>query len=372
MGKVRVKSEKDKLHFIKLKAGKYSLVSGTPELPHYDGAPSYNFELKPGIVFLYPYKIFRKGNSYSAKAIEPVDQKKVSEDIIDYIGFEEWLTKGFAGFGPYRPRLHLEEQNYQLMITSVPEGATILVDEKEWGTTPLQVRLTSGKHLLKLEKENFLPFRKFIDVSSNSEINITLPLVQKEEKQEAAVEKEGAYYLLLNEFINLGKSEDDNLKSLFYDVLKLGFGNSSKLKVIETTDIQARTTADMRPDFKKAEELGAELLVAGNYQVKGGELIAHGVLYDVKSEMVKTSVLYTGKVGFSIFDSIDQLAERFTQAVSRVLPEIGREIVEEKRVFTQEIITYAMIAQNFVIIARNFKSIAVEDCDGKSAFPRRV
>ena len=90
--------------------------------------------------------------------------------------------------------------------------------------------------------------------------------------------------------------------------MKLGFGNSSKLKVIETTDIQARTTADMRPDFKKAEELGAEFLVAGNYQVKERELIAHGVLYDVKSEMVKTSVLYTGKVGFSIFDSIDQLA----------------------------------------------------------------
>ena len=212
---VQVKPEKAKLHFLKLKAGKYSLVSGKPEVPDHEGALPYNFELKPGIVFLYPYKIFRRGNSYSAKAIEPVDQKKVADDIIDYIGFEEWLTKGFAGFGPYRPRFHLEEQNYRLMITSIPEGARILVDEKEWGTTPLQVRLTSGKHLLKLEKENFVPFRRFIDVTSNSEINITLPLVQREEKQEAALAKVAVYYLLLNEFINLGKSENDNLNPFF-------------------------------------------------------------------------------------------------------------------------------------------------------------
>ncbi len=151
---VRVKPQKDKLHFIKLKAGKYSLVSAKPETSDHEGALPYNFELKPGTVFLYPYKIFR-------------------------------------------------------------------------------------------------PFRRFIDVTTNFGINITLPQVQKQEKQEAAPEKEGAYYILLNEFINLGKSENDNLKPLFYDVLKLGFGNSSKLKVIETTDIQARATEAMRPDFKK-------------------------------------------------------------------------------------------------------------------------
>ncbi|OGV34419.1 MAG: hypothetical protein A2020_05090 [Lentisphaerae bacterium GWF2_45_14] len=44
-----------------------------------------------------------------------------------------------------------------LTINSIPQGAVVSIDGKELSTTPVTVKITPGKHIIKAEKQEFLP-----------------------------------------------------------------------------------------------------------------------------------------------------------------------------------------------------------------------
>ena len=77
-----------------------------------------------------------------------------------------------------------ETYNFELMpingkisITSKPSGATVFIDEKEYGTTPLEVDdVMIGKHELKMTKDGWRTLRKRFDLTDGvvTELNETL------------------------------------------------------------------------------------------------------------------------------------------------------------------------------------------------------
>lgn len=54
-----------------------------------------------------------------------------------------------------------------LTVTSVPLGATVVVDGAAIGTSPLQKRVRTGSHVVELSLDGFEPFREVVDVPSS-------------------------------------------------------------------------------------------------------------------------------------------------------------------------------------------------------------
>jgi hypothetical protein len=67
-------------------------------------------------------------------------------------------------------RIHLE---------TTPPGAAILADGKAMGTTPTDVELTPGKHILHIELAGYLPIDKDVDVSYGAKDEVKSELVAK-------------------------------------------------------------------------------------------------------------------------------------------------------------------------------------------------
>ena len=67
-------------------------------------------------------------------------------------------------------RIHLE---------TTPPGAAILADGKAMGTTPTDVELTPGKHILHIELAGYLPIDKDVDVTYGAKEEVKSDLVAK-------------------------------------------------------------------------------------------------------------------------------------------------------------------------------------------------
>ena len=67
-------------------------------------------------------------------------------------------------------RIHLE---------TTPPGAAILADGKAMGTTPTDVELTPGKHILHIELAGYLPIDKDVDVTYGAKEEVKSELVAK-------------------------------------------------------------------------------------------------------------------------------------------------------------------------------------------------
>ncbi len=333
--------------FRRLPAGRYRVSFAGQPAGGAGGAGQAGVTVAPGSVTLCPLKaLVAAGAQVELRPVQPEDQRRASETLTDYIGFEQWMGSAFEGFGPYRPRYRLEKESYSIQVASDPEGAQVVIDEQNWGRTPIPVQLSAGKHLLKLDKEGFQPVRKFVTVEGDGEINTTLSLRREQQAEEAAASQPGTYHILLAPFENLGDGRYDFYEPVFFDTLKIGLGGNPRLVVLEGTG------AEEAASFAEAERSGAELLVRGEFQAGPDELFVYAGLYDVKSERVKTAVVYTGESGFSVFDSIDALASEFADKVAKVLPEPGSEIIEESQEVTQEIVTYERKITQREIIAR--------------------
>ena len=74
-------------------------------------------------------------------------------------------------------KVNLEPQYAYLWIESHPRGAKVYIDGKPVGKTPLKnYKLLSGKHVLKLALEGYVPYEKEILLRPNETLNITIDL----------------------------------------------------------------------------------------------------------------------------------------------------------------------------------------------------
>lgn len=338
------------VHYKPMPSGEYTYIDPGTQA-------KVSFTLNPDTVFLFPKKaVMDDEGEIILTHITPQDQKRVSEDIADFIGFSEWFGKYFQGFGPYRPRFTLDKERYDFEIISRPEGAEVLIDGQNWGKAPITADLEPGKHLVRLEMEGFNPAQTFIDVTGpgKAEISLTRPT---EKVSEEETEAEGAaditqdkYSLLISPLNNIGDKDFDYLRSVFSDVIASVLYKKDNIQVILESDASDESemtnssttgyTVEGRPDFSRAEELGAELMVSGRFKAEEKDLFVHASLYDVRTGQVKTSIMYTGEAGLAMFESIDGMTEQFMENITRVLPAVGKEVIEEKQEINREIISY--------------------------------
>jgi hypothetical protein len=51
-----------------------------------------------------------------------------------------------------------------LTVTTIPKGATVLLDSEEIGTAPLQQKVKLGSHVLELKLDGYVPFKEVVEV----------------------------------------------------------------------------------------------------------------------------------------------------------------------------------------------------------------
>ena len=56
---------------------------------------------------------------------------------------------------------------YQVTITSFPEKAKVLIDDKEVGVTPFNKRIEKGRHEIEVIKDGYKPEKEIVEISSN-------------------------------------------------------------------------------------------------------------------------------------------------------------------------------------------------------------
>ena len=64
----------------------------------------------------------------------------------------------------------------KIMLTSVPEGAEVYVDDDLVGNAPATLRLPSGKHTVKVSQQGYKTWTKQLTVFAGSETNLKAPL----------------------------------------------------------------------------------------------------------------------------------------------------------------------------------------------------
>lgn len=74
------------------------------------------------------------------------------------------------------PVASTEQATGSVKVTSQPEGADIWVDDAFVGNAPAQLKLTPGKHRIRVGKEGYKNWEKEISVTAGSELTINAPL----------------------------------------------------------------------------------------------------------------------------------------------------------------------------------------------------
>ncbi len=348
---VNTGSGKWNLSYLRLEPGEYTITKRminrkegaviTVDIPLQN-----NFYIAANSVYLFPIKVIHflspENNIISRYApISPDDQRDVTAVISDYLNFAEWFGSDFVGFGPYKPSFAIAQDAYAYSITSDPGDAVVIIDDEEWGTTPITAVLPPGKHMLQIKKENYVDYSTFIDVQSQGEVNIALSKIDSNAEGRLTIDLDNINILIVP-LQNIGDNNFDYLQPVFSDIIKSRLMQEENFIIFDYPSISQSDTIEYNPDFSYAEENGIDLLLYGYFTAEERELLVHASVYDVKSEMVKASIMYTGESGFSMFDSIDMMTEEFLQDITKALPEIGQEVVLEESSVRSQIISYEM------------------------------
>jgi serine/threonine protein kinase len=63
-----------------------------------------------------------------------------------------------------------------VQVTTEPEGATVFINDKEMGVTPLRLEIPVGEHMVKISKANHYDMEMDLEVEEGAEIPLDLPL----------------------------------------------------------------------------------------------------------------------------------------------------------------------------------------------------
>lgn len=83
------------------------------------------------------------------------------------------------------PALPAADQG-KLVITTVPDGATLLLDESAVGISPLELSVPPGRHLIRATKKGFIQRTHVVEVSADRTATVDLRLVPDEAPSAAA------------------------------------------------------------------------------------------------------------------------------------------------------------------------------------------
>jgi TolB-like protein len=330
---VKITSRGQKLSYIPVPAGTYEILLDGQGRGDFMGT----IEIPPASVVFFPYVLVLSEEGFVfANTVKPEHQELAMKILTDTFGFQEWIGSQYVGFGPFRPLLYFSGDRFNLSIQSNPDGANIFIDNEEWGKSPMDIKLVKGKYLVRIEKDGYKPFKQFINLNEEQILDVNL----EEEKKEERIETKDSFEIVVMPFLNLGKPEEAAYSNVIQSTLAFSFDEEEKLTTKDIETSLAGLDEASYPDFTLAEEAGADLLVAGQYQIKEGKLFVYAVLYEVKSERIKYAQAYISRSGLVVFEAIDEIALEFVAAVSNVLPEAGEPIIEKTEVMSEEMIAY--------------------------------
>ena len=286
----------------------------------------YNAEITASSVFLFPFvlnEFFQTEGSEGPlfEKLSPEYKKQAAGIIENSLDFRSWKGKKFIGFSPYTPGWDLSLERTGAAITTIPAGADIIIDGEDWGKSPLDVNLTAEKHLIFIRKEGFESLQTFINLGMENSFSFTL----KEALTDSTINEKSK--ILCLPFTNLGDPSDDNMAPVFADSIGAGLYTNKDIDVTIFPWNLVSEDISIENFIKLAEGSGSQMLVVGNYRVSGGEILVQASLIDVQTELVKTSLIFPGKAGIEVFDSIDTMTEEFLGNFSKVLPEVGKRVV---------------------------------------------
>jgi len=114
-----------------------------------------------------------RGATGAAVAVSEEDRKYIP------VGVETVTAKKEEeGKEPEGKAVASAEATGAVKITSQPEGADIWVDDAFVGNAPAQLKLTPGKHRIRIGKEGYKNWEKEIKVMAGSELTINAPLTK--------------------------------------------------------------------------------------------------------------------------------------------------------------------------------------------------
>jgi len=330
------------------------------------GAPSsIMIEVSENSVILLPfqlYSIWSESGQLRASRRTMLEelQRSISNDLQDRLGFGEWAGASFVGFGQCIPRFMPTLDFYAVTFTSNPSAADIFVNDRKIGTTPFTTELSPDKQYVEFRKEGFSPYRAYLELQADTELSVQLNLVTESaaslnEPEAPSIPGIAAerYRLAISTFENLGNPEDAYLSDLFRISLQVVLERDKRLEVLDMYKSDpSQAEVGVIPDFSSATAEVADLLINGEYQIQGTSVFVRGVLYDVRKEGVKTALLYMGEAGIDIFQTIDAMTIEFAEAVDRVLPEAGRQIITEQEVVQADLTEKKRLATFQEIIRR--------------------
>ena len=304
----------------------------------------------PSTVVLYPLVFLDSGidsnrDGPTVRPITPANQRSAADTLRSDVSFTGWAGRGAEGFGPFSPFEDFLADRFEVMVVSDPPGAQVRIDGEYWGDAPVEVLLRRGKHYVVLSRTGYEPAPSYLVVTGpgTSETRLT------PEPPGAAADSQ-RMRVLVSRFANLGEGADDYLAALFGDAISVALHDEGLDPVVHEPSA-AGGPAEL---FGAAEEAGAQLLVTGDLLASGDRILIHAVLYDVRTEFVKAALLLAEPGGFSVFDSLDTVADEFATAVTRTLPEVGRAVIEERGV-TADTLAYTERLTEAVIVRRRME-----------------
>lgn len=107
------------------------------------------------------------GETKQASAVKP-QEKAVAVPDAKAVPGEPSLTKTSLASAPAAA----PEEKGKIMLTTVPDGAEVYVDGDLVGNAPATLKLSSGKHTVKVTQPGYKPWTKQVAVFAGSETNL--------------------------------------------------------------------------------------------------------------------------------------------------------------------------------------------------------
>ncbi|MCK5734941.1 MAG: PEGA domain-containing protein, partial [Spirochaetaceae bacterium] len=278
-------------------------------------------EVPPETIMVAPIRLVISSDGAARYIfVEPVDEEdrqKAALNLGLYYDFPEWYGRKYLGFGSLRPTVEQERKLFTATLTTNPSEAEVYLDDRLVGSTPLELNLTGSKHKLLFRAEGREDITRYIKLERDADIVIEMPITIE---QSAGRE---TYRTIVGPFFPKGEA-DEQLANLFADTLQITLEEDERLNVVREEIIWNDELGITSPNYSTIEKSGADLIVSGFFQKEGNELTVLANLYDIQAESSKASFTWSGTIGLSIFDAMDEISASFMEAVDHYLPDAGR------------------------------------------------
>jgi serine/threonine protein kinase len=137
------------------------------------------------------------------------------------------------------PDIHLESLSGSLVVQSTPMGATVFVDGKEKGVTPLNLEnVEKGLHIVKVTKNCFSVMEKKVDITASKKIDIDVKLESICGSLVVKSSPEGATVFVDGKEKGVTPLSLDNVKkgNLAVKLIKKGFETESKIITVKPSE----------------------------------------------------------------------------------------------------------------------------------------